>query len=270
MSAKHALRDPQPTVFVRGLSRTYRSHGRRGTVVEALKNVSLVAYEGQSVGLLGHNGSGKSTLLRLIAGADAPTSGDILVSSQPSLLGVSAALQPRLSGAQNVRLGCLAMGMSREQTDEVYGSILDFADLGDAIHRPMNTYSSGMGARLRFAISTSIKPDILLIDEALSTGDATFAKKAKDRMGELLSRSGTVFLVAHGGGVIRENCNHAIWMHEGEIIADGELESVAQPYDVWGERKASRKTAEADKIIAQMKSYYKRPNLVLSSEVPAP
>lgn len=270
MCARHSLNAPKPTVFVRNLSRTYRSHGRRGSVVEALKNVSLVAYEGQSVGLLGHNGSGKSTLLRLIAGGDAPTSGEVLVASQPSLLGVSAALQPRLSGAQNVRLGCLAMGMSREQTDEVYGNILEFADLGDAIHRPMNTYSSGMGARLRFAIATSIEPDILLIDEALSTGDATFAMKAKDRMGELLGRSGTVFLVAHGGGVIRQNCNHAIWMHEGEIIADGELENVAQPYDVWGERKAHRKTEEADKIIAQMKSYYSPPKLLLSSEVTAP
>lgn len=266
MSAKHALRSPRPTVFVRELTRTYRSHGRRGTTVDALKSVSLVAYEGQSVGLLGHNGSGKSTLLRLIAGGDAPTSGDILVSSQPSLLGVSAALQPRLTGSQNVRLGCLAMGMSREQTDEVYGSILEFADLGDAIHRPMNTYSSGMSARLRFAISTSIEPDILLIDEALSTGDATFAKKAKDRMGELLGRSGTVFLVAHGGGVIRENCNHAIWMHEGEIIADGELEEVAQPYDVWGERKANRMSEEADRIIAQMKRRYTPPALLLSTE----
>lgn len=256
-----------PTVFVQDVSKTYRSHGRRGTDVKAVSNVSLVSYAGQSIGILGHNGSGKSTLLRMISGGDSISSGRIMVSSQPSLLGVSAALQPNLTGAVNVRLGCLAMGMSPEQADELYGEILDFAELGDAINRPMNTYSSGMGARLRFAISTSIKPDILLIDEALSTGDATFAQKAKARMEELLGRSGTVFLVAHGGGVIRENCNHAIWMHEGEIIGDGDLETIAQPYDVWGERKASRKNAEADKIIDQMKSFYTPPHLVLSTEI---
>lgn len=267
MSVNNDIDYTSPTVFVRSVSRTYRSHGRRGTAVHAIKNVSLVTYAGQSVGLLGHNGSGKSTLLRMIAGGDALTSGEILVSSQPSLLGVSAALQPQLTGADNVRLGCLAIGMSPEQTDEVFGDILDFADLGDAINRPMNTYSSGMGARLRFAIATAIEPEILLIDEALSTGDATFARKAKDRMGELLARSGTVFIVAHGGGVIRENCNHAIWLHEGEIIGDGELESVAQPYDIWGERKAARKTEEADRIIEQMKNRYTPPKLILSTEV---
>lgn len=267
MSVNSTIDYSNPTIFVRNVSKTYRSHGRRGSEVKAVSNVSLVSYAGQSIGILGHNGSGKSTLLRMIAGGEAVTSGEIRASSQPSLLGVSAALQPNLTGAVNVRLGCLAMGMTPEQADELYGEIIDFAELGDAINRPMNTYSSGMGARLRFAISTSIKPDILLIDEALSTGDATFAQKAKDRMGELLGRSGTVFLVAHGGGVIRENCNHAIWMHEGEIIGDGDLESIAKPYDVWGERKAARKTEEADRIIEQMKSYYTPPNLMLSTEV---
>lgn len=267
MSVDSIIDYSSPTVFVRNVSKTYRSHGRRGTQVKAVTDVSLVSYAGQAIGILGHNGSGKSTLLRMIAGGDATSSGEIMVSSQPSLLGVSAALQPKLTGAANVRLGCLAMGMSPDQTDELYGEIVDFAELGDAINRPMNTYSSGMGARLRFAIATSIKPDILLIDEALSTGDATFAKKAKERMGELLGRSGTVFLVAHGGGVIRENCNHAIWMHQGEIIGDGELESIAQPYDIWGECKASQKTKEADRIIEQMRAKYVSPKLLLSSEM---
>ncbi|MGD7003625.1 ABC transporter ATP-binding protein [Corynebacterium halotolerans] len=255
-----------PTVVVRKIYKDYRVVGHRKQKVRALSGVTFAAYSGDSIGVLGKNGSGKSTLLRLIAGGEAATSGEIKVSSQPTLLGVSAALQPRLSGAQNIRLGLLAMGLTPDQVDEKFQEIRDFSDIGDAIHRPMNTYSSGMGARLKFAISTSVRPEILLIDEALSTGDASFTDRARKRMDHMLESSGTVFLVSHGAATIQEACTRALWLHEGRIIADGEAESVTKSYRVWGNRKATGRDLEAQQIISKMEQYYTPPRINLLSE----
>ena len=153
--------------------------GRKGTL-QALQEMSLVTYSGESVGILGKNGSGKSTLLNIIAGNERPTSGTVLVSEAPTLLGVSAALQPHLTGIANVRLGLLAMGLHPTTVAELQDNVLNWAELSDAKNRPLRTYSSGMQARLKFAIATSVKRKILLVDEALSTGDATFAEKAQE------------------------------------------------------------------------------------------
>lgn len=254
------------TVVVRDLYKTYRVAGDRKRRVRALDGVSFVSRSGDSIGVLGKNGSGKSTLLRLIAGGEAPTSGDIRVSSQPSLLGVSAALQPTLTGVQNVRLGLLAMGLTPDEVDEKVSEILEFADIGDAVNRPMKTYSSGMGARLRFAISTSMRPEILLVDEALSTGDASFTARARERMDRMLDASGTLFLVSHGAETIQQICTRAIWMHEGRIIADGEAESVTKSYRVWGNRIATGKPDEAAAIIEQIEGYYRPKSIELLSE----
>ena len=152
--------------------------GVRSTV-HAVNDVSFVAYTGQAVGILGLNGSGKSTLLRMIAGVESPTKGVVLARSQPTLLGVGAALLPDLTGLRNIRLGCLAMGLSPEETEEATPKIIELAGIEDAVYRPMKTYSSGMAARLRFAINAAARPDILLIDEALGTGDATFKEKSE-------------------------------------------------------------------------------------------
>lgn len=260
----------QATVVVRDLAKYYRISGGQKQRVRALERVSFVSYTGESIGILGRNGSGKSTLLRLIAGGEAPTAGEIRVSSQPTLLGVSAALQPRLSGAQNIRLGLLAMGLSPEEVDEKFGDICRFADIGDAIYRPMNTYSSGMGARLKFAISTSVHPEILLVDEALSTGDASFTDRAQKRMRRMLESSGTVFLVSHGAAVIQETCTRAIWLHDGRVIADGAAEDVTKSYRVWGNRKATGKDEEAAAIIKKMEGYYHTPKIELMSGRPVP
>lgn len=258
----------QATVVVRDLHKEYRIQGERPKkTVAALKGISFVSYAGESIGVLGKNGSGKSTLLRLIAGGESVTAGEIRVSSQPTLLGVSAALQPRLTGMQNIRLGLLAVGFSPDQLGEKFEDIREFADIGDAIYRPMNTYSSGMAARLKFAISTSVEPEILLVDEALATGDASFTDKARDRMNRMLGKSGTVFLVSHAASVIQEICTRAIWLHDGRIIADGTAESVTKSYRVWGNRKATGKLEEADAIIQQMESYYRQPEISLKSEL---
>ncbi len=221
------------------------------TEVKAVDDVSLVVRSGEAVGLLGANGAGKSTLLRLIAGTEPATSGQILARSQPTLLGVSAALVPALSGLRNIELGCLALGLTSEQTKEITPRIVDLAGIGDAVERPMSTYSSGMASRLRFVINVAASPDILLIDEALGTGDAAFATRSQRIIDKILRDSGTIFMVSHAAQTIEEMCTRAIWMHQGKIIADGLASEVAVRYRVWAWRVAHGKTAEADAILAE-------------------
>lgn len=227
-----------------------RLFGKREKV-EALRGVSLVARQGEFVGVIGANGSGKSTLLRLIAGVERPDSGRILARRQPTLLGVNAALQPALSGSANVRLGCLAMGMSPRQAVSVHEEVVRLSALGKAINRPMGGYSSGMASRLRFAIAVAARPKILLIDEALSTGDATFAQRSEEAMDAMLAEAGTVFLVNHAAKVIQELCTRAIWMHAGRIIMDGEAETVAEKYRWWSWNVAKGENEVADKLLTQ-------------------
>lgn len=219
--------------------------------VEALRSVSLLARQGEFIGVIGANGSGKSTLLRLIAGVEKPDRGQILARRQPTLLGVNAALQPKLSGSANVRLGCLAMGMSPEQAESIYEDVVNLSALGSAIHRPMGGYSSGMASRLRFAIAVAARPKILLIDEALSTGDATFAQRSGEAMSSMLDDAGTVFLVNHAAKVIQELCTRAIWMHQGIIIMDGDAEDVAEKYRWWSWNVAKGEHEIAEKLLTE-------------------
>ncbi len=219
--------------------------------VDALRGVSLVARAGEAVGLLGANGAGKSTLLRLIAGVEAPTSGKVLARSKPMILGVNAALVPDLSGMRNIELGCLAMGLSKKETKEVTPRILDLAGIGDAVNRPMRTYSSGMGARLRFAINIAAHPDILLIDEALGTGDAAFATKSEQITKEIRENAGTIFVVSHAAQTIEEMCTRAIWLHKGQVIAEGPAYETARTYRLWAWSVANGDYEKAADILAE-------------------
>ncbi|RBP62937.1 ABC-type polysaccharide/polyol phosphate transport system ATPase subunit [Brevibacterium sanguinis] len=251
VQVRYTVGTKDPTHRSKGLHRLADvALGRQGqTTVRALRGVNLVAREGEMVGIVGANGSGKSTFLRNVAGVEQPDRGRILVRYQPLLLGVQAALQPSLSGSENVRLGCLAMGLTPEEAAEAYEYVVDLSALGKAIHRPMGTYSSGMGARLRFAIALAARPKILLIDEALSTGDASFAERSERAMDELLAEAGTVLLVNHAAKVIQELCTRAVWMHHGEIIMDGPAEPVAEKYRWWAWNVAKGKEDVADKLL---------------------
>lgn len=232
----------------RGLAR----FGWRPTVkLEALKGVSFVAHSGESIGVIGINGSGKSTLLRLIAGLDVPTRGTVKASSQPVLLGVNAALQPELSGLANARLGLLAMGFGPEALEEAIAQVITQANLGPAIHRPMKTYSAGMGSRLRFAIAAASQPEILLIDEALATGDETSRNRAEERMDEIREHAGTVFLVTHSGQTVEQTCTRAIWLHNGELVQDGPAKETATMYRWWAWNVAKGEHEVAEKILRQ-------------------
>ena len=266
-----------PTVVVRNISKTYhvKKDGsevsilsrKNGPAVRAVREVSFVAYGHESIGILGQNGSGKSTLLSMIAGSESPTQGTIRVSAQPTLLGVSAALQSNLSGSENARLGLLAMGLEVNEVEALVPGVLEWAGLTQAAHRPMGTYSAGMRSRLKFSIATAVTREILLVDEALSTGDSTFGEKASKRMREFLESAGTVFIVSHAAGVIEKFCNRAIWLHEGEVIADGNPQLVAKSYKVWSRKFASGKLKEADEIIEHRRSLYNPPTILFDSEV---
>ena len=196
----------------------------RGSIreVHAIRGMSFIAYRGDAVGIIGRNGSGKSTLLRAIAGLLPPEQGNVYSTGEAALLGVNAALLDDLTGERNVVLGCLAMGMTRQEVRQKYQSIVDFSGVGDFIDLPMKTYSSGMGSRLRFAIAASKSQDILLVDEALATGDAEFRVKSHARIQELRKDAGTVFLVAHNLEEVEQTCNRVIWMERGQIVTQGE------------------------------------------------
>ncbi|MBM6590567.1 ABC transporter ATP-binding protein [Brevibacterium sp. RIT 803] len=251
VQVRYTVNTNDPGLKAKGLRRVGNVlRGRQGqTTVRALRGVNFIAREGEMVGIVGANGSGKSTFLRNVAGVEQPDRGRILVRYQPLLLGVSAALQPALSGSENVRLGCLAMGLSPEEAAEAFDYVVDLSALGAAIHRPMGTYSSGMGARLRFAIALAARPKIMLIDEALSTGDATFAERSEKAMDELLAEAGTVLLVNHAAKVIQELCTRAVWMHKGEILMNGPAEAVAEKYRWWAWNVAKGKEDIADKLL---------------------
>lgn len=222
---------------------------RTNMTVHALRNVSFIAHSGETIGIVGVNGSGKSTLLRLIAGLDVPTRGEIRASSQPVLLGVGAALQPELSGIDNARLGLLALGFTPEQVSDTIPKVLDIAGIGNAVYRPIRTYSSGMGARLNFAIATAAEPQILLLDEVLATGDAASSQRAERRMEEIRARAGTVFLVSHAAKTIEKTCTRALWIHEGTLIQDGPAEETARDYRWWAWNVAQGKQDVADELI---------------------
>jgi teichoic acid transport system ATP-binding protein len=260
-----AATTPEPTVVVDDVHLTYRVIGgsRRGGApaafrrillreaapgqrsVHAVRGVSLNAYRGEAIGLIGPNGSGKSTLLRAIAGLMAPSQGIVWTRGQASLLGVSAAMMGKMSGEQNILLGCLAIGMTPAEIAEEYDGIVEFAGIGEFVHLPMNTYSSGMGARLRFAIAAARAPDILLIDEALATGDAQFRRRSEQRILELREKAGTVFLVSHGLGIIRASCTRTIWLESGKIVLDGDTTTVVDAYEERHDRGARPATPRA-------------------------
>ncbi|WP_158372712.1 ABC transporter ATP-binding protein [Cellulosimicrobium cellulans] len=229
--------------------------GRQPTVrVDALTSVSFVARAGEQVGLVGQNGSGKSTLLRVIAGLERPTSGQVLAQSQPVLIGTNAALVPEMSGLQNARLGCLAMGLSHAETAAAVPEVVELAGIGRAIHLPMKTYSAGMAARLRFAIATAARPHILLIDEALATGDAAFRSRSEDRMQRLRDGAGTVFLVSHDARTVETTCTRAIWLHDGGVVLDGPASDVAKRYRRWAYWTAHGRPATAASILDEARS----------------
>ena len=235
MSLAIACRGVEVSYVVRGhrpgLRDKMRGAGSRPRVIHAVRGVDFDIFEGESVGIVGPNGSGKSTLLRTVAGLLPATGGDVFVRSLPALLGVNAVLRPLMTGRRNVQIGLLAQGLRHEEVDLLMDDVVAFAELDDFIDLPMNTYSSGMRARLHFAIATAIAPEILLIDEALAVGDRHFREKSARRLDEHRSEAGTMLLVSHNLGEIRRSCQRTIWIEQGVIREDGPTEDVLRDYE---------------------------------------
>lgn len=207
--------------------------GRGLKTVPALRGVTFTASEGETVGVIGHNGSGKSTLFRAMSGLIPTSEGDIWAADRPVLLGVNAALVPELSGENNIKLGLLAMGFTPDEASAHVDEIADFAELNEFIHHPMRTYSSGMGARLRFAIASAKAHSILLVDEALAVGDRRFKLKSEQRIRELRDSAGLVMIVSHSVNSLKDTCERVLWIHKGELRADGPAKEVINDYVKW-------------------------------------
>ena len=212
-----------------GLSITHKSYHRTHTVLD---DFNLTVLRGESVGFVGRNGAGKSTLLKLITGVLTANSGTIEVKGKvAALLELGAGFNMEYTGRQNIYLNGKMMGYSKEQMDERADSIIEFADIGEFIDQPVRTYSSGMFARLAFAVSINVSPDILIVDEVLSVGDTRFQMKCIDKMKELKDRGTTVLFVSHTLEQIKRFCSRAVWMRDGHIEMEGEASEIIDLYD---------------------------------------
>ena len=238
----------RPRIRVQDVSVTYRTTlerrptfrstvtrmGRGQTIireVDALKRVSFEVPHAQVLGVVGANGAGKSTLMRTVAGILPPTSGRVEVDGRVStLLALGVGFNKNLTGRDNVVLGGLAAGLSREQLADKYEEIVEFAELDEFMDMPMRTYSSGMYGRLAFSVAVNMDPDILLIDEALSVGDARFRRKSFRKMRELIREDRTILLVSHALGSIEELCDAAIWIDRGELRMWDAPDAVVEAY----------------------------------------
>lgn len=196
-------------------------------VIHALRDINLHLTTGTRLALVGHNGAGKSTMLRLLSGVYEPTSGFARISGHvSSLLDLSMGMDPEQTGRENIILRAVFLGMSVAQAKALVPEIIDFSELGPYIDLPMRTYSAGMAMRLGFGVSTAIHPDIILMDEMISVGDARFASKAKARLQDMMDKAGILVLASHNSDILRQYCNRALWLEEGRILMDGPLEDV--------------------------------------------
>jgi ABC-type polysaccharide/polyol phosphate transport system ATPase subunit len=214
-----------------------RRHGlaalrRREKPVVAVDDVSLTVYKGEALGIIGSNGAGKTTLLRVLAGTLPPDAGEVEVFSReaPTMLSLGAGFNRKLSGRRNVYLGGLAAGLQKPEIDAMFDDIVAYSGLADAIDRPTSTYSSGMFARLAFAVAIRRNPQILLLDEVFAVGDQAFKKKSAETMQRLLAGAGTIVMVSHGLARLRRFCHRLAWMDQGRLMAVGDADEIAAQY----------------------------------------
>ncbi|MEY4023191.1 MAG: hypothetical protein RLZ23_152 [Actinomycetota bacterium] len=216
-------------------------------MVRALNDVSIDVHYGTVLGIIGSNGAGKSSLMRVISGIVPPSQGRIEVyGSVSTLLALGVGFNPAMTGRDNVYLGGLAAGMSREEIDTNFDAIAEFSELGEAIDAPMRTYSSGMYARLAFSVAAVVEPDILIIDEALSTGDAKFKEKSLNRIKELRSADRALILVSHALATIEDICNEVVWLNKGKLMMRGKPSEVIAAYRDFVD---ARKSASSDEDV---------------------
>ncbi|HAT4124901.1 TPA: ATP-binding cassette domain-containing protein [Clostridium perfringens] len=197
----------------------------------ALKGISFEISKGECVGIIGHNGAGKSTLLKLLTGVAFPTSGEIEINGRlASMLELGSGFNPELTGMENIYFNGSLNGLTKEEIDGKLKDILEFADIGNFIEQPVKNYSSGMFARLAFAVAINVDPDILIVDEILSVGDVGFQVKCMEKFNEFKKKGKTILYVSHGLGTVKKFCDRAIWLQKGEVVDDGNSVIVVERY----------------------------------------
>jgi lipopolysaccharide transport system ATP-binding protein len=231
ISKRFAMHRERQRSFQETFIRLFQRKRDRGRQFWALNDVSFEVHAGDCFGIIGSNGSGKSTLLKLITGILEPTSGDIITGGRiASLLELGAGFHPDLTGRENIFLNGSVYGLSRQQMLSRLDKIIDFTELGDFIDVPIKHYSSGMYVRLGFAVAIHIDPDLMLVDEVLSVGDAAFQHKCLDSIGKFRAQGGTLVFVSHDLGTVQSLCNKAIWLDSGQVRAAGQPTDVAMAY----------------------------------------
>ncbi len=262
------------SIEVRNLSKVYHLYNRSSDRIRetfsikkkkysrdhyALKNINLSISHGESVGIVGTNGSGKSTLLKLITGVVSPTEGQINTGGKiAALLELGAGFNPEYTGIENIYLNGTMMGYTEEEMKKRVPDIVKFADIGDFMEQPVKSYSSGMFARLAFAVSINVEPDILIVDEALSVGDTRFQVKCIDKMRELQEKGTTILFVTHAIEQIKRFCTRAIWIKNGELIEDGEASQIVDIYDnymKYGDRKIEKVNNETEFMLPESSEF---------------
>ncbi len=234
-----------------GVSRTGGEIDVARGVVTALRDISFELRDGDRLGLMGHNGAGKTTMLRLLAGAYPPTRGRITtIGSISTLFNATPGINAEGTGRENIITCGLHLGLSRRQIAAKMDEIIDFAELGDFIDLPVRIYSAGMMTRLGFSIVTAVEPEILLLDEGLATGDAQFARKASEKMNQLIASSSILVLASHSEALLAETCTRCIMLEHGRIIADGGAKDTVETY-----RRAVVEAADADDAQALQRAY---------------
>jgi lipopolysaccharide transport system ATP-binding protein len=200
-------------------------------IVRALENLTFTLRDGDRVGLLGHNGAGKSTLLRLLSGVYAPSSGTARINGETgSLIDISLGIDPEATGRENIFVRGILLGMKKSEIASKLDEIIEFSELGEFIDMPVRTYSSGMHLRLAFAVSTTVRPQILIMDEWLSVGDEGFKHKAEARMTELVKATNILVIASHSRELVMHTCNRVIWLEHGKIRMDSDPETVTAAY----------------------------------------
>lgn len=212
--------------------------------IKALQNISFSLKNGDRLGLVGRNGSGKTTLLQVLAEIMVPDQGELIVEGRSTnLLNINLGMSPGASAQRNITLRGLAAGHSLKEIEKRRAEVIDFAELGDFIDMPVETYSSGMRMRLNFAMATAFEPEILILDEWLSTGDIAFREKATARMRQFVKKAGILVLASHSPKLLQDNCNRAIWLDRGRIRADGDVKDIWRAYSA--EQEIIKKNLEA-------------------------
>lgn len=209
------------------------SFGAEGTVIRSLEDVSFEIHEGERVGIVGHNGAGKSTLLRALSNVYAPTAGRAeIVGEIGSLVDIGLGIDGEATGRENIYIRGALLGLRRREIEKRFDEIAEFSELGEFINMPVRTYSSGMHLRLAFAVATIIRPEILLMDEWLSVGDAAFNEKAEQRLSDLVKSSRILVIASHSRELIERTCNRAMWFEHGRLKLDADPQTVCKAY--WG------------------------------------